>query len=331
MTVAAIVFEAKGKPVLREIELPDELAPDEFRAHTLCSGVSIGTERLLWEGRLDYARFPQVIGYQAVGIVEEVGTEVTDFAPGDKVIWRQSRFAGEAVHPVSGCHAAAAVAQRGPSLRVPEAIDDRQASLYVMAAVGFHGAATAGVRYDELVAVQGCGLIGLGVVAAAKLRGARVIAIDVHPARLAAAAAMGADVTVNAAEADPKEAVCALQPAGADVVFEATGFGRLLDTAFSLARPHGKFVFQGNYGGDRPIAFDFIPPHGKQLTCFFPCNDGLVPCRRAVTQLMARGAIDFSPAITHVARPSEAVRLYQELVAGEGAATEANGIVIDWR
>lgn len=319
------------RPVLQRVELPDTLEPDEIRARTFCSGVSIGTERLLWEGRLDYAKFPQVIGYQAIGVVEEVGENITDLQVGQKILWRTNRFAGEQVFPVSGCHASRTVTTRAQVTPAPDGLDEVQGSLFVLPCVGFHGVDMAGVHYGDLVAVQGLGMVGLAVVAAARLRGARIVGIDVKPERLAAAKVMGADWLVNPRETNPVEAVQGIQQAGADVVFEATGFGQLLDSAFALARVHGKFVFQGNYGGDKPISYMFIPPHGKQLTCYYPCNDGLQPCRRAVTQLMARGAIDLGPSISHVVRPAEAVRIYEELVAGEGAATDALGVVIDWR
>lgn len=331
MVVDAIVFTAKGTPRLQTVELARELLPNELRVRTLCSGVSIGTERLLWEDRLSYAKFPQVLGYQSVGEVEEVGVEATGFAVGDRVIIRQSRFEGEAAFPVSGCHAAAAVAQQEQCLRVPDTLDPVAGSLYVLVAVGFHGVAMAGVGYTDTVAVQGCGMVGLAVVIAARLRGARIAAIDPRPERRQAALALGADIALDPGADETTEALARFAPPGADVVFESTGFGRLLDAAFELARPHGRFVFQGNYGGDAPISFQFIPPHGKQLTCYFPCNDGLLPCRRAVTQLLARGQIDLAPAITHVVRPAEAVAVYEEIIAGGGAATAANGIVIDWR
>lgn len=331
MNAEAIVFTEPCKPSLQTVELPSDLLGNEVRYRTLCSGISIGTERLLWEGRLSYARFPQVLGYQAVCEITEIGAEITDLAVGQRILTRSSRYQGEAVAPVSGTHIAAGVAPRHEVTPAPDGLDPEAGSLYVLPCVGFHGVTMADVRYGELVAVQGCGLVGLGVIAAARLRGARIIGIDPSPARLAAARALGADYLVNPTEQDSLEAVQAVAADGADTVFEATGFGGLLDTAFSLARRHGKFVFQGNYGGDKPIEFMFIPPHGKQLTCYFPCNDGLQPCRIAVSRLMARGAIDWRPAISHVVSPREAVKLYQEIIAGEGAATSALGVVIDWR
>jgi 2-desacetyl-2-hydroxyethyl bacteriochlorophyllide A dehydrogenase len=333
MRTEAIVFTAPSQPVLQAVELPDELAPDEFRGRTLCSGISIGTERLLWEGRLawsDEPHFPQVLGYQAIGIVEALGSEVTDFEIGQRVLWRNSRFAEELPRAFSGTHTAMAVARRGDALPAPEGLDDESGSLFVLPAVGFHGVAMAQVSYGEVVAVQGLGMVGLAVVAACRLRGARLVAIDPSPQRRAAALAMGADVAVDPTIDSADDAVKSMNPSGADVVFESTGVGRLLDAAFALARTHGRFVFQGNYGGDKPIEIQFLVPHGKQLTCFFPCNDGLLPCRRAVTQLMARGQLDWRPAVSHVVGPVGAVTLYERIIAGHGAATDVLGAVIRW-
>jgi 2-desacetyl-2-hydroxyethyl bacteriochlorophyllide A dehydrogenase len=326
MKAEAIIFREPDKPTFGEVDLPD-LKPNEMRVRTLISGVSIGTERLLWSNRLRYCQFPAVLGYQAVAVVEEVGGDVPDLQPGDKVLHRRGRLEGE-VASRSGAHASHAVVARDQALPAAPGLDDAQGSLFVLPCVGFHGVTMAQVRYDELVAVQGLGLVGLGVVAAARLRGATVVAIDVQANRLQAAREMGADVCVNAKEEDPVAAVHRLQDGGADVVFEATGITRCLNAAFGMARRLGRFVFQGNYGDDDPVSFTFHVPHGKQLTTFFPCNDGLLPCRRAVTQLMARGAIDFSPAITHRVSPREAVGVYRALIEN---AVEPIGIVIDWK
>jgi L-iditol 2-dehydrogenase len=332
MQTSTVAFTAINQPALLTADLPEDLAPDEFRGRTLCSGISIGTERLLWEGRLAWGNeFPVVLGYQAIGIVEELGSEVSDFEVGQRVLWRNSRFAEGSVDAASGTHTAMAVARRGDSLAIPDELDAEQASLFVLPAVGFHGVAMAGVSYGEVVAVQGLGLVGLAVVAAARLRGAVIVAIDPSAARRTAALAIGADVVVDPLTESAGEVVGGLRPGGADVVFESSGIGRLLDSAFELARPHGRFVFQGNYGGDKPVNFQFLVPHGKQLQAYFPCNDGLTPCRRAVTQLMARGAMDFRPAISHIVSPAGAVELYRTIIAGDGAATEVLGAVIDWR
>jgi len=110
-------------------------------------------------------------------------------------------------------------------------------------------------------------------------------------------------------------------------VFEATGIPACIDPAVALARPYGKFVLQGNYGAD-PIAFHFLPPHGKRLTWFYPCDDGLEPCRRAVLKNMAMGALDWRQVITHRVRAEDSPAFYDAL--NRGRAHDVVGALIDW-
>ena len=168
---------------------------------------------------------------------------------------------------------------------------------------------------------------GLGALVAARLRGAITIAIDLDERRLALAQAMGADYVINGQQENSKARVEAIKPGGADVVFEGTGIGANLDPAFALARLHGKFVFLGNYG-NAPISFHFLVPHGKQLTAFFPCNDGLAPCRDAVLRNIATGAIPWQKTISHRVTAAEAPALYEAI--NKNAIPDLLGGVIRW-
>ena len=62
----------------------------------------------------------------------------------------------------------------------------------------------------------------------------------------------------------------------------------------------GPFVpdVPGNYGAE-PISMQFLPAHGRKLQMFFPCDDGLVPCRRAVIKNMISGALRWDRTISH--------------------------------
>ena len=100
-----------------------------------------------------------------------------------------------------------------------------------------------------------------------------------------------------------------------------------LDPAFALTRLRGKFVFLGNYG-NAPISFHFLVPHGKQLTAFFPCNDGLAPCRDAVLRNIGSGAIPWAKTITHRITAAEAPALYEAI--NRNAIPDMMGAVIQW-
>ena len=197
-----------------------------------------------------------------------------------------------------------------------------------MPAVGLYGVDMANPRMGETVVVHGTGLIGLGVVAACTHRGCVVIAVDINDRQLAIAKTLGADLVINGRSSDVAKEVKRVAPEGADVVFECTGIPQCIDPAIALCREHGSFVWQGNYGED-PISMHFIPAHWRQLKMFFPCDDGLQPCRHAVVKNMAMGALDWDKCITHRITYREAPEMYQRI--NEGKDADIVGVVINWQ
>ena len=314
-----------------EVVLPDP-EPDQLVVRTRYSGVSIGTEFAAITRKLDYGPYPLCTGYQAVGIVEHAGENATGFAVGDRVYYRWNRaiaLEGQKVSACQGAHASAAVLDtHGPRAFVahlPDGIDEAAASLFVMPAVGLNGVDMANPRMGDRVVVYGCGLVGLGVIAACSHRGCEVIAIDLEADRLAIAQKFGADHLVQGTDAN--KAVFDIAPDGADVVFECTGIPACIDPAIALCRRLGTFILQGNYGR-HPISYNFLPPHGKRLTMYYPCNDGEAPCRRAVIKNMGNGVLPWQHTITHRVASSDAPKLYRNILTGE--VKNVIGAVIQW-
>ncbi|MBN1555285.1 MAG: zinc-binding alcohol dehydrogenase [Phycisphaerae bacterium] len=311
-----------------------EMGPEDLFVRTRYSGVSIGTEFALIRKKLRWGGFPICTGYQAIGVIERVGAKVKEFQPGRTIYFRNTKSItlsdGTNVSPVAGTHCSHAVVApsttHGPAL-LPADVDPEAASLFVMPAVSLYGTDMAGVGMGDLVVVQGAGLIGLGTVAACALRGAEVIAIDVIPARLEAARMLGASYCIHAGKQDVLQAVRDIAPDGADVVFESTGVGSLIDQAILLARLGGKFVFQGNFGAGR-IHLTFLEAHARQLRAFFPCDDGYIPARRAVMRLLASGALPLGKLITHRVPAEESPAFYDKI--NRNQADDVLGAVIVW-
>src|SRR4051794_9034755 len=103
------------------------------------------------------------------------------------------------------------------------------------------------IRPGDAVAVVGCGGVGLNIIQGARIAGAEVIvAVDVHPAKLAVAEAFGATHTVDAGSKDPANAVRDLTgQRGADVAFEALGQGATIAQAIEMTRRGGQAVLVG--------------------------------------------------------------------------------------
>jgi S-(hydroxymethyl)glutathione dehydrogenase/alcohol dehydrogenase len=115
---------------------------------------------------------------------------------------------------------------------------------------------TAGVEDGATVAVWGCGGVGANVVQGARLAGARrIVAVDVHPHKLALARALGAtDVVEAGPDVDVVAAVKELTDGGPDYAFEVVGSERTVQQAWEAAGPRGTVVVVG------------ILPKGSTLT-----------------------------------------------------------------
>ena len=334
MKSSVLICTARQEFSLQEFDIP-ELASSDLLVRCLWSGVSVGTEFAVIRNKISYGPYPISTGYQAVGCVEKVGVGVTKFDVGDKVYYRRNyipmRVEDQPVTICSGAHASYALMPEDAEVeRLPDGVDDATGALFVMPAVGYNAVDMAGVRMGDVVAFHAVGLIGLGALAAARLRGAVTIAIDLNAGRLEMAEALGATHTINADGMSPDELtarVQEIQPGGADVVFEGSGNPSCLDLAFPLARLRGKFVFLGHYGKE-PVSFNYLVPHAKQLTAFFPCNDGLAPCREAVLKNIAAGAIPWEKTITHRVKASEAPDMYAKINRDE--LPDLFGAVIRW-
>lgn len=331
MQATALICTQQQQFSLETFPVP-AIAPSQICVRTLFSGVSVGTEFAVIRGKLDRGPFPVCTGYQATGVVEEVGREVSRFKLGDTVYYRRNFMLMQQgkyqFNACAGTHTSVAIVDATAEVELlPEGVDPATGSMFVMPSVGYNAVDMAGVQMGDVVAIHGVGLIGLGALVAARLRGAITIAIDIDEKRLLLAKAMGAEVTINSQQEAITQRVQQIKSGGADVVFEATGIGACLDPAFALCRLHGKFVFLGNYGS-APISFHFLVPHQKQLSAFFPCNDGLKPCRDAVLRNIATGAIPWEMTITHRVTAQQAPALYEAI--NRNAIPDMTGAVIQW-
>ncbi|MDH6129441.1 zinc-dependent alcohol dehydrogenase family protein [Kitasatospora sp. GP82] len=260
----------------------------------------------------------QRIGHEFVGIVEEVGSEVSGFKPGDFVVapfvWSDGScdFCREGLH--TSCPEGGFWGQvgsdggQGEAVRVPyadgtlvqlpkdAASDERLLpgllALSDVMSTGHHAAVSAGVRPGATVAVVGDGAVGLcGVLAAHRLGAARVIALGRHQVRTDIARKFGAtDVVAERGEA-AIEAVKELTGGqGAHAVLEAVGTEESMRTAISVARDGGAVGYVGvPHGGSAGV--DIGQMFGRNVSL----NGGVAPARAYIPELLPdvlSGAID---------------------------------------
>jgi S-(hydroxymethyl)mycothiol dehydrogenase len=275
--VRGVISRAKGQPVTIETILVPDPGPGEALVQVQACGVC-HTDLHYREGGIN-DDFPFLLGHEAAGVVEAVGPDVTEVAPGDYVIlnWRavcgQCRAClrgepwycfnthnatqkmtledGTELSPALGIGAFAdkTLVAAGQCTKVDAAAPPEVAGLLGCGVMAGIGAAinTGAVTRGDTVAVIGCGGVGDAAIAGSRLAGARtIIAVDVDDRKLAQARELGATHTVNSRNADPVEAIQGLTGGfGADVVIEAVGRPETYKQAFYARDLAGTVVLVG--------------------------------------------------------------------------------------
>ncbi len=247
-TEQTITETASKSLVGKALDRPDQVR--KVLEKTLSEGP--GSALAAVRARLDDLLTP---GYSSMGVVEAVGPGVEGFAPGDRVGAVGANFA---------CHAELAVVPAPLCLRLPDGIDDRAGSFGAIGAIAAHGLRVGEVQAGHVVAVVGLGLIGQLAAQLATAAGARVVAIDLDPARVELARTLGA---VGGAPGDAAAARAAVDAAsdgaGADVVVIAAGTKEAgpLELAAELAADRAVV----SVIGDVPIEAPRTPYYLKEL------------------------------------------------------------------
>ncbi|MDP6126321.1 MAG: zinc-binding dehydrogenase [Candidatus Latescibacteria bacterium] len=333
MDATAIICDEGQNFSLENVTVPDP-GPDQIAVRTGWSGVSIGTEFALIQNKISWGPYPICTGYRGTGTVVSVGNDIGNFSVGDQVYYRGNdqinATDGSPITCASGTHCSHVVLKpntdHGAAI-LPEGAPADAAAMFVTPAVGLAGVNMAGPKMGSVVVVYGVGLIGLGVVAACAHRGCEVVAVDLYPVRLEIAAKLGADHLIDGGKQDVEAEVKKIAPDGADTVFESTGLSRCIRPAMELCGSYGSFVWQGNYG-EATFPFDFMPAHHRRLTMYFPCDDGMSPCRRAVIKGMTDGTLPWGNTITHRITAPEAPALFDRINRGD--ASDVVGVTINW-
>ncbi len=199
---------------------------------------------------------------------------------------------GRPVHQMvaAGTFAERTVVPEWSVVVVDDELDLQVAALMGCAVLTGVGAAvnTAHIGDGDTVAVVGCGGVGLNVVQGARLAGAaRVIAVDVNPAKLELARQFGATDTVDAGQGNPVSKVMALTAQrGADVSFEVVGLETSIDQAIAMTRRGGQAVLVGLPRMDAMLAVPAFLGAVMAAKTITGCWYGSADVRRDVPRLV---------------------------------------------
>ena len=273
----ALVYGGPGIKEWKEVSNPTILKPTDaiikVETTTIC-----GTDLHILKGDVPAVTPGRILGHEGVGTITELGSSVTNFKVGDRVIISCIKSCGACANCKQGLysHCLGDEGVSGLGWVLGHLIDGTQAeyvripyadnSLYLMPAgvndteavmlsdilpTGFEmGIQYGSVKPGDVVAVIGAGPVGLSAIVTASLYGAaRVIAIDLDKNRLEKSREFGATDTVLSGSANWKEEVLAMTDgAGVDVAIEAVGVPLTFEMATEIVRPGGHVANVGVHG-----------------------------------------------------------------------------------
>jgi NADPH2:quinone reductase len=249
VVVKAVLCKGWGEPsdlAVEEAEAPSPGA-GAVRVSVRAAGVNFA-DNLMVAGKYQFKPpFPFSPGFEASGIVAEVGLGVRDFKPGDRVMAAlpHGGFAEEVVCPAMN------------AVSIPDGMDFPSAAAFPVAYGTVHLALIhrAHLKEGQTLLVHGAaGNVGRAAVEVGKILGATVIATGGSPESLRAALRRGADHLVHYGEEDIRDSVLEItEGRGADVVFDPVG-GDVFDASLRCVAWKGKILVIGFASGRIPDA-----------------------------------------------------------------------------
>ncbi len=268
----ALVYHGPGQKAWEDVPDPhiqaDTDAIVKVDVTTIC-----GTDLHILKGDVPAMVDGRIIGHEAVGTVEEIGSGVKNVRVGDHVLvscitacgscrfCREGRYGqciggggwilGNEIDGVQAEYARVPFADTS-TYPAPDRVSDEELLMLAdIVPTGYEvGVLNGHVTPGDVVAVVGAGPVGLSAIMGSRLYSpAHVVAIDLADSRLEAAKRFGADVTVNNAREDPQAVLAELTGGlGVDVAIEAVGIPATFELAASLVRPVGRIANIGVHG-----------------------------------------------------------------------------------
>ena len=329
----AVVLRAPGDVGIDEVAEPAILDAGDaivaVRATAIC-----GADLFPYHGLTPGFEDGTILGHEFAGEIVALGPSVQGLRVGQRVVNASMISCGTCqscrAHRVTQCDGRALFGYSGVYPRLdggqaelvrvpvadralrplPDEVSDEAAVFFAdILPTGYGAIVRAAVSARDTVAVVGCGPVGLMAILCAVHAGADVIAIDDIEARRDLSDKLGAHAV---SVADASDAVSeATNGQGADVVVEAAGVPAALDSSLRLARGRGTVSvvgahFEPDYPLDNALMFE------RELTLRFTIGDPTADAGQLL-DLVAMGAIDPTPVITHrlpLAEAGEAYRLF---------------------
>ena len=312
-------------------DFPTVLGTHQLRIRVAFGGICGSDLHYYQHGGFGVVRIkqPMALGHEISGVVEEVGSEVAAFKPGQRIAISPSRpcgtcrfcqlgqhnhclamrFYGSAMPfpHIQGGFRDRLVIEQHQAHAVADHLSLSEAALAEPLSVGLHAINRAGGVFGKQVLVTGCGPIGSLLIGGLRRAGAaRIVAVDVAQMPLDCARKMGADETINLA-IHPNGLTKYMADKGQfQAVFECSGNERALKSALDVIAPQGVLVAVG-LGGDMTLPMNQIVAKEIDLRGTFRFH----PEFAVAVQFLNQGLIDSKPVITRILPLDSAVEAFK--------------------
>lgn len=324
----AVQIVSPEKVQILDVEKP-ALQPDEVLLKIEYVGFC-GSDLNTFLGKNPMVKMPVVPGHEVGAVIEAKGEQVPDNLAIGQVV---------TVNPYTNCGKCAScrnrrynACQHNETLGVQrngamceyitlpwqkvipaDGMSTRDCALIEPMSVGFHAVSNACVVDNDIVMVIGCGMVGLGAVVRAALRGATVVAVDLDDEKLALAKEVGAKYVINSKTTNVHDEVMRIsQGFGADVVIEAVGNPMTYNMAIDEVSFTGRVVYIGYAKSE--VSFQTKLFVQKELTIRGSRN-ALPEDFRAVINYLNQNNFPYSKFISKIVKPEETETALNEWAA----------------
>ena len=328
-SMKALVFHGANRLALEDRPKPALIQPTDaivrITTTTLC-----GTDLHILKGDVPAIADGRILGHEGVGVVEEVGTDVSIFHKGDKVLislitscgrcssCKKGMYShclaggwllGNAIDGTQAQYVRIPFADTGLYLLPPDADDEAVVMLSCILPTGLEcGVLSGQVKPGDIVAIVGAGPVGLAALLAAQLYSpAEILMIDLDDNRLEAARSFGATQLVNSSDGKAAERVMALtQAAGVDVAIEAVGLSATFDICQAIIAPGGRIANVGVHGKSVELHLERLWASNITLTTRL-VDAGTTPM---LLKMVQSGRLDAKKLVSHRLELSEIMKAY---------------------
>lgn len=341
----AIVYGGPGLKSLKSVPSPAISQPTDALVKIVKTTIC-GTDLHILKGDVPAVTPGRILGHEGVGIVEEVGSAVSRFRKGDRVLvscvtscgkcdyCKQQLFAhcedGGWIlgHLIDGTQAEYVRTPHADNSlhHVPEGMDEEAlVMLSDILPTGFEiGVLYGAVKPGDTVAIIGAGPIGMAALLTAQFYSpARLVMVDVDDSRLAMAKTFGATDTINSARSDAVAELMAMTKDGVDVAIEAVGIPETFDICQGVVRPGGHIANIGVHGTSVDLQLQKLWIKNITLTTGL-VNTNTTPM---LMKTLESGKLKPAEMITHRFPFGEFMRAYE--VFSDAAREKALKIIVD--